>query len=264
MAEAPIVGKMLGAGPKGEVVVVSDMTQWPTRAELADELGVSVTMITKYVRKGWIVEHRDSENTSRYCPNEVDGLKEKVAEMRSKKFAVPAGDEDVEVPELYAKHGHTDISRVLAMVTVPRERADAALFQIIDRLEAECRELKEENKTLRGLDLERLREERRAKAEEQEQKTAAAIVERQEAIKAEAMMRILQKIDRVLGGGVHFLDKISDEKLRQLSELPPDYWDEGERTALREAAERRKQKSNGATNGAAANPPQPKKEHATS
>lgn len=227
----PIVGAM--KGPSGENVIISDMTRWLTRAEVADLMGVTPQAVLKWVRAGSLQEHVDAEGTRRYVPEEVHSFK-RARNKRLREQGRGGDDEDEEEEQKvsYASHGHTDLSRLLAMITVPREKVDNILVGTIERQERRIRELEAQN--------DRLREDiRNLNSAAELDESAQRIVEKESMVKLEAFGRLVNNAERLLQGGTHFLDAISDEKLAALAEQPQGYWSDREAAAIKEAHERR-------------------------
>lgn len=115
---------------------IEDLTTYPTRAEVAEELGVSVSKVRTLERRGILHPICDAEGTHRFHPVEIQTVKR---EQSSEAFIDPearaAGAVSMDL---------SNAQRLLDRILVPREKVDRYLFETLDRQAARIKELEAE------------------------------------------------------------------------------------------------------------------------
>lgn len=221
---------------------VEDITTYPTRAEIANRLGVSVTSVKRYERAGKLHGLVDAEGTHRFVPAEVDALE---TWRRSYQAATLDRSDPSEVAfaeswgpeERQNATTLTDLKmagRMLGLLATPRESLDRMLLRTIERQAERIEEL--EAKYTEAVEAREA-----ARDRQHERDIAAKVVERESKVQTEALLRIIAKAEHLIAPGTPFLDSLTSDQLEQLSLVRADLGlTEGQTRAVLEA-HRRKQ-----------------------
>lgn len=206
-----------GSKPSGAVTtVVVDSTTYPTRSEVANRTGVSVSTIRKWERTGRLHAFVDAEGTHRFHPDEVDAICEAV------------GDEDLvgERSDAYAQMELRVVNRLLGLMTTPRERIDKLMLGMLERLDKRNETL--ENKLVEVLEAREKYYDR--SAERDIAKTKAEAEEHR-------FTMLFEQLGQHLEGfmnrkGTPFLYSLDLDKLEELRALGASYWGEAQLKAI--------------------------------
>jgi hypothetical protein len=167
-----------------------EILTWPTRAETAKELGVSLSKMSRLEREGRL-HHVDGENEKdyRYDPDEIaDYLENPKGRKSEESFSVERA--------------------LVELIKQPREKIDVIQFDIIKGLRAELAEVRAELRAGR-LEVEA------ALDQTSERQTAMKIMSDESAVKRMAGERLVGTLGAILGGaktGIAF----SEEQLKEL------------------------------------------------
>jgi len=195
---------------------VTDLTAWPTRAEVANELGCSVSLVRKWERQEKLHPIPDAEGTMRFQRAEVDNLKNE------------RGNDD-ELVELDRATNHTLeanlAGRMVALLARPREVLDNLLLKEIERSHRRIAEL--EDKLANAFAAKEA-----ALSEVAQRETFGKILEAESKHKREIMSRVVGKLETLFGPkGKPFLTSLKPDQLEELLALP-DYWNDGQKVAI--------------------------------
>lgn len=106
---------------------VTDMTRMPTRGEVADALGCSVSKVRRLERAGKLHPIVDSEGSHRFAPEEVANL--------ARDMGLQDVDLDASPEERKNALANAELSlarQSMQLLTHPRLQVDALLFRTID------------------------------------------------------------------------------------------------------------------------------------
>jgi len=257
--------------------VVSDLTQWQTRSEVCEELGVSTSTVKRMQRNGVLTPVQDAEGINRYEPRQVaevlevqrltgkipmthtamqlathPAVSDHVARVVPDAYGPGASDDAPMMPPVKTTGdpafdfvGYT-LGMLERMLARPRADLDRRLFQVIDSQKQMIEQLAEAQTRY----LNKLRE---VEAEDVERRTAAKILEGESEVKAEAIKRATSTLEKLVSGGRNPLAPAgwSDQKLAELAQL--DVWSAEEAQAIASEIHRRARASaeaNAKSNGA--------------
>jgi len=205
---------MTVATPEGPTQVIVDFTTWPTRSEVAAQIGCSVSTVRRWQRDGTLTAHVDAEGTHRYNPIEVKNLRLDKAER--------AAEDDYEGEAAEAKLA----VKLVSGLQDTRKQLDSMLLKTVERQERRIEQLESQlveawQGREAGLNQQALREAMVEQTTEQEKRRTML---------AEAA---IEHVGRFLGKEppkASFLESLTVEQLEALAETEGAWTDIQERS----------------------------------
>lgn len=161
-----------------------DVDTWPTKQQVADAIGKSLTAVTRLMDDGTLNPIKDAEGRNRFPPAEVAIVVQRVAGTTK---AIVRKEE-------FKEYELEVIRSIVGLVKDPREKIDTILFKMID-------DLRIENARLLTIIQSQQSEVDAAKDHTAERTMAIGMVESDSRIKELALSKILEKAALLFGGG---------------------------------------------------------------
>lgn len=173
-----------------------DVSEWLTKDEVAEQLGVTRTTIKRMTDDGVFNPLRDATNRLRFKPSEV-------------KWAETHRGGNKKPKEEMAEFELQTVKALLSLVKDPREKIDAILFDMI-------KDLRVENEKLRGVITAQQADVEAARDGNADREGALAMIKSEAAIKQFALTRIIEKASILFSGGKVGGVQLTPEQLEQL------------------------------------------------
>lgn len=173
--------------------------RWPTKQEVADQIGRSLAAVTRLQKAGRLSPKIDDSGNNRYDPKEVAKV---LADPAARGGANTRGEE-------FAEYQLDTVRALIGLVKDPRERIDDLQFRIIERQDRQIQTLLEQ--------LERQRSEVDAARDNTADRTAALnIMNSETRVKELAGMRMVETLSRLMSGGKNSGIQLTPEQLEEL------------------------------------------------
>jgi hypothetical protein len=172
--------------------------RWPTKAEVAEQIGKSLAAVTRLQKAGRLTPRVDESGNNRYDPKEV-----------AKVLADPLMRGGATRGEEFAEYQLDTVRALIGLVKDPRERIDDLQFRIIERQDKQIQTLLEQ--------LEKQRSEVDAARDNTADRTAALnIMNSETRVKELAGMRMVETLSRLMSGGNNSGVQLTPEQLQEL------------------------------------------------
>jgi len=172
--------------------------RWPTKAEVAEQIGKSLAAVTRLQKAGRLTPRTDDSGNNRYDPKEV-----------AKVLADPLMRGGNTRSEEFAEYQLDTVRALIGLVKDPRERIDDLQFRIIERQDKIIEKLTDQ--------LEKQRAEVDAARDNTADRTAALnIMNSETRVKELAGMRMVETLSRLMSGGNNSGVQLTPEQLQEL------------------------------------------------
>lgn len=173
--------------------------RWPTKQEVADQLGKSLAAVTRLQKAGRLTPRIDDSGNNRYDPKQVAQV---LSDPTARGGANTRGEE-------FAEYQLDTVRALIGLVKDPRERIDDLQFKIIERQDAQIARLLDQ--------LEKQRTEIDAARDNTADRTAALnIMNSETRVKELAGMRMVETLSRLMSGGNNSGVQLTPEQLEEL------------------------------------------------
>ena len=173
--------------------------RWPTKQEVADQIGKSLAAVTRLQKAGRLSPKVDDTGVNRYNPKEVAQV---LADPLARGGANTRGEE-------FAEYQLDTVRALIGLVKDPRERIDDLQFRIIERQD------KQIEKLLAQLEAQRV-EVDSARDNTADRTAALNIMNSETRVKELAGMRMVETLSRLMSGGNNSGVQLSPEQLEEL------------------------------------------------
>jgi hypothetical protein len=172
--------------------------RWPTKAEVAEQIGKSLAAVTRLQKAGRLTPRVDESGNNRYDPKEV-----------AKVLADPLMRGGSTRGEEFAEYQLDTVRALIGLVKDPREKIDELQFRIIERQDKIIEKLTDQ--------LEKQRAEVDAARDNTADRTAALnIMNSETRVKELAGMRMVETLSRLMSGGNNSGVQLTPEQLQEL------------------------------------------------